>query len=422
MNEAVFKFKPFSKKQRQILNWWTESSPVKDKDGIIADGSIRSGKTVSMSLSYVMWAMSEFSDQNFGMAGKTIGSFRRNVLNNLKLMLKSRGYTAIDHRADNLLVVKRDGIENRFYIFGGKDERSQDLIQGITLAGMFFDEVALMPESFVNQATARCSVESSKWWFNCNPDGPFHWFKLNWVDRYKEKNMLYLHFTMDDNLSLSETIKLRYQRQWTGVFYDRYIRGLWSVAEGIIYDMFSAKKHVLNQNISIAGKKYISCDYGTQNPMVFLMWAKFNKKWICIKEYYYSGRDQRKQKTDSEYADDLVEFIGDEEIEQIIIDPSAASFITEVKKRGYNVKKANNDVDNGIRLVGNMLNLGKLMFSSQCRMTIKEFGSYVWNQKSAMKGEDVPVKENDHCMDAVRYFVYTMLKKTYLNRDVRGGI
>lgn len=422
MNEAVFKFKPFSKKQRQILNWWTESSPVKDKDGIIADGSIRSGKTVSMSLSYVMWAMSEFSDQNFGMAGKTIGSFRRNVLNNLKLMLKSRGYTAIDHRADNLLVVKRDGIENRFYIFGGKDERSQDLIQGITLAGMFFDEVALMPESFVNQATARCSVESSKWWFNCNPDGPFHWFKLNWVDRYKEKNMLYLHFTMDDNLSLSETIKLRYQRQWTGVFYDRYIRGLWSVAEGIIYDMFSAKKHVLNQNISIAGKKYISCDYGTQNPMVFLMWAKFNKKWICIKEYYYSGRDQRKQKTDSEYADDLVEFIGDEEIEQIIIDPSAASFITEVKKRGYNVKKANNDVDNGIRLVGNMLNLGKLMFSSHCRMTIKEFGSYVWNQKSAMKGEDVPVKENDHCMDAVRYFVYTMLKKTYLNRDVRGGI
>ena len=422
MNEAVFKFKPFSKKQRQILNWWTESSPVKDKDGIIADGSIRSGKTVSMSLSYVMWAMSEFSDQNFGMAGKTIGSFRRNVLNNLKLMLKSRGYTAIDHRADNLLVVKRDGIENRFYIFGGKDERSQDLIQGITLAGMFFDEVALMPESFVNQATARCSVECSKWWFNCNPDGPFHWFKLNWVDRYKEKNMLYLHFTMDDNLSLSETIKLRYQRQWTGVFYDRYIRGLWSVAEGIIYDMFSAKKHVLNQNISIAGKKYISCDYGTQNPMVFLMWAKFNKKWICIKEYYYSGRDQRKQKTDSEYADDLVEFIGDEEIEQIIIDPSAASFITEVKKRGYNVKKANNDVDNGIRLVGNMLNLEKLMFSSMCRMTIKEFGSYVWNQKSAMKGEDVPVKENDHCMDAVRYFVYTMLKKTYLNRDVRGGI
>ena len=186
--------------------------------------------------------------------------------------------------------------------------------------------------------------------------------------------------------------------------------------------MFSTKKHVLNQNISIAGKKYISCDYGTQNPMVFLMWAKFNKKWICIKEYYYSGRDQRKQKTDSEYADDLVEFIGDEEIEQIIIDPSAASFITEVKKRGYNVKKANNDVDNGIRLVGNMLNLEKLMFSSMCRMTIKEFGSYVWNQKSAMKGEDVPVKENDHCMDAVRYFVYTMLKKTYLNRDVRGGI
>ena len=164
VKQKVFKFQPFSRKQKQVLTWWTSKSAVKDMDGIIADGAIRSGKTISMSLSYVMWAMYVFDNQNFGMAGKTIGSFRRNVLFWLKLMLFSRGYKYRDHRADNLLEVSKGGVTNYFYIFGGKDERSQDLIQGITLAGMFFDEVALMPESFVNQATGRLSVEGSKMW------------------------------------------------------------------------------------------------------------------------------------------------------------------------------------------------------------------------------------------------------------------
>ena len=194
-----FTFKPFSKKQKQVLTWWCEDSPVKDKDGIIADGAIRSGKTLCMSLSYVLWAMSTFNMQNLGMAGKTIGSFRRNVLFWLKLMLRSRGYKVADHRSDNMVEISKGDTVNFFYIFGGKDERSQDLIQGITLAGMFFDEVALMPESFVNQATGRCSVDGSKFWFNCNPDSPSHWFKINWIDKADEKKLIYLHFTMDDN-------------------------------------------------------------------------------------------------------------------------------------------------------------------------------------------------------------------------------
>jgi len=275
--KSIFKFQPFSKKQRQVLNWWTLNSPVKDKNGIIADGSIRSGKTTAMSLSYVFWAMENFNEQNFGMCGKTIGSFRRNVVTQLKIMLKARGYKVIDHRADNLLVITRKGRTNYFYIFGGKDERSQDLIQGITLAGCFFDEVALMPESFVNQATARCSVDGSKFWFNCNPEGPFHWFKTNWIDKKDDKNIIYLHFTMDDNLSLSEGIKQRYRSQWSGVFYDRYIKGLWKVAEGIIYDMFDTSKHVIdhcNDIINLRKTKYVSCDYGTQNALVFLLWEK----------------------------------------------------------------------------------------------------------------------------------------------------
>lgn len=415
IKKAIFKFKPFSKKQRMLLNWWCPDSPVKDKDGIIADGAIRSGKTIAMSLSFVIWAMFTFNGQNFGMCGKTIGSFRRNVLFWLKLMLKARGYKVEDHRADNLVIVRRKGIENYFYIFGGKDERSQDLIQGITLAGCFFDEVALMPESFVNQATGRCSVDGSKYWFNCNPDGPYHWFKINWIDKKKEKNIIYLHFTMDDNLSLSERIKKRYRSMYSGVFYKRYILGLWCVAEGIIYDMFDATKNCFDNVkdlLNDENNRYVSCDYGTQNAMVFLLWEKsYRGKWYCTKEYYYSGRDKERQKTDCEYADDLERFLDNKKVRQIIVDPSAASFITELRKRGFNVRKAKNDVEDGIRVVGSALNLKLIYFQNGCKETLKEFASYTWDAKAGERGEDKPVKQHDHCMDAVRYFVYTVLRK-----------
>ena len=433
----TFHFSPFSRKQKQVLTWWCKDSPVHDKDGIIADGAIRSGKTVSMSLSFAMWAMSTFNGQNFAMCGKTIGSFRRNVLFWLKLMLKSRGYSVIDRRADNLIIIRKGDTENYFYIFGGKDERSQDLIQGITLAGVFFDEVALMPESFVNQATGRCSVEGSKFWFNCNPDGPYHWFKVNWIDKStgylgKErveqirkkaaeegkdpglKEILYLHFTMDDNRSLSEEIKARYRSMYIGVFFKRYILGLWAAAEGVIYDMFDPEKHVKNIKeffqILVNGNRYVSCDYGTQNATVFLLWNKgIDGKWYCIREYYYSGRDKGKQKTDAEYADDLKKWLDGTRIKAMIVDPSAASFIAELRKRGYKVIKANNDVLDGIRLVGMLLNLEMLIFSSSCTETIKEFASYIWDEKAAEHGEDKPVKQHDHGCDAVRYFVSTVL-------------
>lgn len=235
----TFEYKPFSKKQRQILNWWCEASPVKNAFGLIADGAIRSGKSLTMSLSFVLWGMHSFKGQNFAMCGKTVGSFRRNVLGWLKMMLSGRGYYLNDRRSDNLLVVSDGEKENYFYIFGGKDERSQDIIQGVTLAGVYLDEVALMPQSFVNQATARCSVKGAKMWFNCNPSFPSHWFKTDWINRAKDKNLLYLHFLMDDNLSLSKEVKDRYKKQYTGVFYERYILGLWVAAEGLIYPQFA---------------------------------------------------------------------------------------------------------------------------------------------------------------------------------------
>lgn len=237
--QATFQFKPFSPRQKKILTWWIPHAPTADYDGIIADGAIRAGKTLPMSLGFVIWAMAAFDSENFGMCGKTIGAFRRNVLSQLKRMLYSQGYTVTDNRQDNLVTIRKNGRENYFYVFGGRDERSQDLIQGITLAGVYFDEVALMPESFVNQAVARCSVEGSRYWFNCNPAGPKHWFRTEWILKCKEKRLLYLHFTMDDNYSLAERIKERYRAMFTGVFYKRYILGLWALAEGLVYQQFA---------------------------------------------------------------------------------------------------------------------------------------------------------------------------------------
>lgn len=404
-----FTFKPFSKKQKQVLTWWCPASPVKDMDGIIADGAIRSGKTLSMSLSYVLWAMSSFNQQNFGMAGKTIGSFRRNVLFWLKLMLVSMKYTVLDKRSDNLLIVSKGNTINYFYIFGGKDERSQDLIQGITLAGMFFDEVALMPESFVNQATGRCSVDGSKYWFNCNPDNPRHWFKINWIDEAEKKQILYLHFTMDDNLSLSEHIKARYRGMYVGVFFKRYILGLWCVAEGLVYSMFNEDKHVTQKHMTGAREYHVSVDYGTVNPFSANLWAFDGKKSIMEDEVYYDSREKGVRVDDEAYYKMMCDMIGDKKVTFIIVDPSAASFIEVIKKYGkYIVKGADNDVLDGIRVVTTMLNKDMIQIHESCENTINEFGLYCWDEES---GEDAVIKENDHAMDSVRYYCYTFLRK-----------
>ena len=415
----IFKFQKFSKKQRQIFTWWLPNSPVREAGGIIADGAIRSGKTVSMSLSYTMWSMANYDGQNFIMAGKTISSFKRNVLQNLKLMLTSRGYHWIYHISGdfpNMLEVSRNGRTNYFYIFGGKDEGSQDLVQGITAAGAFFDEVALMPESFVNQATARCSVEGATWWFNCNPAGPMHWFKLEWIDKRIKKRLLYLHFTMDDNLSLSEKVKEKYRAMYAGVFYLRYIKGLWAVAEGLIYTMLTDDNLYTDQERPVALKntamKAITVDYGTTNPCVFLeVWDDGQTIWID-QEYRWDSRSEEArrsanpQRTDAQYADDMTEFMGMEPQDQcmVVVDPSAASFITELRSRGLYVKPANNEVADGIRVVGSLLAKRNIRINKDnCKGLISEMQSYVWDDKAAERGEEKPVKQKDHGPDALRY-------------------
>ncbi|MDR1604775.1 MAG: PBSX family phage terminase large subunit, partial [Gracilibacteraceae bacterium] len=359
---AAFKFKPFSRQQKKILTWWLPEAPVSSLSGIIADGAIRSGKTLSMSLAFAIWGMETFASQKLALCGKSIGSLRRNVVDNLKLMLLSLGYGVKDNRGDNKLIVSGAGRQNVFHLFGGKDEASQDLIQGVTLAGIMFDEVALMPESFVNQAIGRCSVMGSRFWFNCNPEMPMHWFKTGWIDRAAEKRLVYLHFTMDDNRTLGDEMKERYRNMYFGVFYRRFILGQWVAADGLIYDMFDETAHVITDADIPTGmihhprtRRYVGIDFGAANATACLDVYDDGQTFWVLSEYYHSGRQSMKQKTITEYADDLAVFIApvNEDtpgVSFFIIDPSALPFRLELIKRGLRVKEADNEVLDGIRV------------------------------------------------------------------------
>ncbi len=392
------------------MTWWKREK-FRGFDGILCEGSVRSGKTLSMTVGFLLWSMTSFDGARFALCGKTIESLRRNVTDLAPQWLEGI-YHFEERRSENRFTVS-DGVHsNTYYLFGGKDESSYMLIQGMTLSGVLLDEVALMPRSFVEQALARCSVEGSKFWFNCNPEGPEHWFYQEWVKRCRERRVLYLHFTMEDNPSLSDSIRARYERMYTGVFYDRYVRGLWVAAEGLVYDGFSMERHVLHELPDLCGECYISVDYGTRNPTVFLLWQRARDgRWICGKEYCWDGRKRMRQKTDGEYAEDLLLFLSGKYPRSVIIDPSAASFITEVRKKGLSVQSADNRVLDGIRWVSELLREGKLAFSDTCVNTIQEFRSYVWDETAAAMGVDKPVKDHDHCMDAVRYFVSTVVMR-----------
>jgi phage terminase, large subunit, PBSX family len=311
-------------------------------------------------------------------------------------------------RGDKVMEVRRGAVTNYFEVFGGKDEASYTLIQGRTLAGVLLDEVVLMPRSFVEQALTRCSVDGAKLWFSCNPGSPQHWFYTEWIQRNKERNALYLHFEMTDNPGLSQKTLERYQAMFSGVFYDRYIRGLWVVAEGLVYPMFAKEVNVTNETGG-AGKYYISCDYGTQNPTVFCLWRMDKGRAVMEKEYYHSGRATNRQKTDEEYYQDLERFADGYNVERIVIDPSAASFSECIRRHGkFAVWKANNDVLDGIRLTAACIKSGRIKFHESCTHAFDEFGLYSWDKDAA---EDKVIKENDHVLDAVRYFVMTVLRR-----------
>lgn len=392
-----------SEKQQKIMAF-----PYSKYDALICDGAVRSGKTSIMMWSFVRWAMESFNGQRFGVCGRTVDSCTKNIIVPFTAMgLAKEKYMIRWRRGDKVMEVRRGAVTNYFEVFGGKDEASYTLIQGRTLAGVLLDEVVLMPRSFVEQALTRCSVDGAKLWFSCNPGSPQHWFYTKWIQRHEARNTLYLHFEMTDNPGLSQKTLERYQAMFSGVFYDRYIRGLWVLAEGLIYPMFG--EGCLVDNPPQGGQYYISCDYGTLNPFSAGLWCWDGKTATRVAEYYYSGRQEQQHKTDEDYYTALEQLAGDKPVQAVIVDPSAASFIEVIRRhKRFPVRKSKNDVLAGINTTARFLQDGTIKIHRSCSACIREFGLYRWDEKAET---DRPVKENDHAMDDIRYFAYTVLRQ-----------
>lgn len=395
----------FSKKQGRIFRFMESS-----KSALICDGAVRSGKTAAMSLAFVIWAMNHFDRTNFGICGKTVSNAERNIILPL-LTIEGLPFRAEYHRSKTLLTLHMGDKENYFYLFGGKDESSYMLIQGITLAGVLFDEVVLMPRSFVDQAIARTfTFPGRKLWFNCNPGSPQHWFYKEWIQDVEKHRATHLHFTMHDNPVMTDEMIEEVEKDFTGVFYDRYIRGLWVVAEGLIYSMFNPDIHITDK-MPTKGRYFISVDYGTMNPFSAGLWCLVEDKAYRIGEYYYSGREGQSTKTDEEYYTELDRLAGDLDIERIIIDPSAASFKAVIRKYGkYSVRDARNSVIDGIRYVSSLMKSNKLYVSKTCKRFVEEIKLYSWDSKFH---DDKVIKDHDHAMDDMRYFAYTILHREW---------
>ena len=392
----------FSEKQQVVMDWWKDASKY---EAIFCDGAVRSGKTLAMGMSFFEWAMTVFDGKKFGICGKSIGTVRRNLLSVVKPHLEAKKMEWKEKRSDNLVEVKWNERRNEFYLFGGKDEASADYIQGITLAGVLLDEAALMPRSFVEQAMARCSEAGSRLWFNCNPAGPRHWLYLEWVLEAEKRNCLRLHFTMEDNPGLTPQVRQRYEKLYSGVFYRRYILGQWVQAEGRVYDFFDEK--MVGTAPTQCDKWYVSCDYGTVNPTSMGLWGRSGGIWYRVQEFYFDSRREQKQMTDAEYALELERLVDGRKLSAVIVDPSAASFIEVLRRRGVPVKKAKNDVLSGIRLTADALKSGKIVICAGCGDCLREMDEYVWDLSSGA-GDRVK-KEHDHAMDDMRYFVSTVL-------------
>lgn len=417
----TFEWKPFSKKQLKIMTWWTDVSPYKDYDGVICDGAVRSGKTISMAPSFINWAMERFDGEDFALCGKTIGSLRRNVINTLKNQMLSLGLEFEEKRSESLIIVSKGNVTNYFYLFSGKDESSQDLIQGLTLAGCFFDEVALMPQSFVSQAEARCSVEGSKLWYNCNPKGPNHWFKKEYVDIAEEKKLLHLHFMMDDNLTLSEKVKERYKRMFTGVFYQRNILGLWVVAEGKIYTSFG-KDNIIDKKLWCEKDEFgcythpirkkifmvtMGVDFGGSKSSHAFNLTGFTRGFnelITLKEKRIKEEMNPKQLEKA-----FVEFVKECLLEYPQLNTIYCDSAEQVLIRGFKTALRNNNIaihiENAkkyeiidrIRFYSSMMTQLRYLILSDCVETIQAFDDAVWDDEH----EDVRLDDGSTNIDSL---------------------
>lgn len=406
----------YTPKQRELLRLWQTN---KLKRINLLSGSVRSGKTWISLVLWAFWVATMPKEKNYLMTAKSLTTLKRNVLDLLTELVGEKNFTFSIAQKQALLFGRK------IYLEGANDARAESKIRGMTLQGAYCDELTLYGENFFTMMLSRLSEPNAKLFATTNPDTPMHWLNKKYIERGHELNMLLMTFLIDDNTFLDPNYVEELKKEYVGVFYDRFIRGLWVVAEGLVYPRFSKADNV-TEDIPESGTYYISIDYGTLNPFSAGLWCVSDGKAVRIKEYYHSGRDTKRQLTDEEYHAELEKLIQytdsegvlqEREIDRVVIDPSAASFIACIRRHGkFRVKHAVNTVIDGIRNVTSMLNSKRLFIHSSCKDSIKEFKLYSWDDKAQ---EDKVIKENDHAMDDIRYFVNTILVKEFKWLDWR---
>lgn len=367
------------------------------------EGSVRSGKTFASLIRFIKY-IEEAPPGPLLIAGKTEDSLRKNILYELSNLLGS--YMKYSYGKREITIGNRI-----IHVVGANDDRAEGKIRGWTIAGAYIDELTILPESFFSMVLSRMSVTGAKLFCTTNPDSPFHWFKVNYIDRLEDLDLKRFKFNLDDNPALDATYKKNISMEYTGLYYKRFILGEWVLAEGTIFDFFNPNLHCIDMPPAPAIHHFVGIDYGTVNPCAFVMIGynpnTFPNMWL-EKEYYWSSREQNRQKTDSEYADDLKKFIQGYNVRGIYLDPAAASFKIECQRSGIpNVFDAKNDVLDGIRFHSQLLYNGTFKICSGCKKSIQEYETYQWDPKSKNLGIDKPLKENDHALDAIRYALYT---------------
>lgn len=385
--------------------------PHSEYQSLICEGSIRSGKTASMAVSFVLWLMREFNGKDFILLGNTVKAATRNVIRPMQqTRYLTERFAMSFNKQDSVLTIRGNGVENRVYVFGANHSESYAPIQGMTAAGCFVDEAALCNQEAFNQALARCSVPGARFWFNCNPSYPTHWFRRDWILDAPKKNALHIHFTMDDNPGLDDATRRRFETQYSGVFHDRYIRGLWVVAEGLVYQLDDVDYKCTREEAvgDGRGEWYVSCDYGITNPFCALLWRVTPGRAYLVDEYYFDSRREGRRKTDAEHMDAVERLCAGRNVEALVVDPSATSFKEEAWRRGrLSVYDADNSVLDGIAVTDQMLHNGSIAICEECADVIGELGMYRWDDR---KAKDAVIKEHDHAMDAMRYMAQTVLR------------
>lgn len=396
--------KVYTPKQLALLRLWQHNKLRRIN---LLEGSVRSGKTWISLVLWAFWVATMPRDGNYLMVAKTLTSLRRNCLDLLQELVGTKHFTYSLSKKEGRLFGRL------IYLEGVNDARAESKIRGMTLQGAYCDELTLFTEDFFSMLLSRLSCAGAKLIATTNPDSPMHWLKAKYMERADELDMMILKFLIDDNTFLDQEYVENLKKEYVGVFYDRYIRGLWVVAEGLIYADVANGQGIVETEDRKYVKRYISIDYGTLNPFSAGLYGLCKGVWYRYDEYYYSGRETNRQLTDAEYYAELEKLAGKSHVEAVVIDPSAASMIAEIKKHGrFRVIKANNEVVDGIRETAKAFARGQLKVTRNCSGAITEFSSYRWDDK---KQEDKPIKENDHAMDEIRYFVNTVMVK-------RGGV